>query len=252
MTVIDLAAAGSLGAEPADALIVGVYPGPTFSGAASWVREQLGDSIDGHLAAIDFEGKGGQVAVVPADGEAYGSVVFVGLGDDPDAEALRQAAGTAGRTARRFVRVATTLHLEDVDGAAGAVVGGFVLGQYSFDRHRSTPKPALTETLLLIDAGDAAIEAGHRALAVAGGVNLARDLVNESAVNKPPAVMADIAVGIGDDTTHAVCKKLVGRPGDRAVDRFARPGRGHTEAACVLIGSSPCVSLEIVGRLADL
>ena len=62
-------------------------------------------------------------------------------------KSLRQAAGSAGRAVRRAATVATTLHTAAVDGAAQAVVEGFTLGQYRFDRHLSEPKPSKTETL---------------------------------------------------------------------------------------------------------
>ncbi len=198
--MIELVSAGSVDSASAGALIIGVRKGPEFVGAGEWIVQQLGDDIARYLAGMEFEGKPGQVATVPGGSTGYEVVVFVGLGSDPDAEGIRQAAGVAGRSAMKIGRVATTLHLEDVDGAAGAAVMGFVLGQYSFDRHRSTSKRALTEELALIDGDEAALAAGSEALTVTDGVMLARDLINESAVNKPPEALAEIARGIGERT----------------------------------------------------
>ncbi len=197
----DIVSAGALGTESADGLVVGTRQGPHFTGSAAWVIDRLGPGIQRHLAGMDFEGKVGQSVSVDASGTTpYGSVIFVGLGEHPDAETIRQAAGTAGRVTRRLATVATTLHLEDVAGAAGAAAGGFVLGQYVFDRHVSTPKPGGTRTLLFVDADGAVIDEAQRAVVVADAVMLARDLVNESPVHKSPATLAGVATQIGERT----------------------------------------------------
>jgi leucyl aminopeptidase len=90
------------------------------------------------------------------------------------------------------------LHAVDVDDAAAAVTAGFALGQYRFDKYRSEPKPAATERLTLIDADAAARDAADRALTIAEGVAIARNLVNEPPVGKPATGMADLARTAGE------------------------------------------------------
>jgi len=197
--VIEIRAAGQPGTEPADAFVAGVGAGPQFEGAARWALEALGAGTAEYLAAADFQGKPGQVAVLPG-AAGYGSIVFVGLGDDPDAETVRKAAGTAGRAMRRRRTVATALHDLGIPGAASAAAQGFALGQYSFHRHLSDPKPAVTEWLGFAGADDGEIEEARRGLVVAEAVSLARDLINESPVNKSPATLAGIAEEIGERT----------------------------------------------------
>ncbi|MBU1493997.1 MAG: leucyl aminopeptidase [Actinobacteria bacterium] len=196
--MIDIVAGGSASDSAADALIVGSGPDRSYDTIGVWVAEQLGDWLDAYLDDADFGGKPGQIAVVPGGETPYRTIVFAGLGDAPDAEMVRQAAGSSGRAVRRAVTAATSLHLVPTPGAAQAAVEGFLLGQYRFDRHLSDPKPARTESLTLIGADDAATAAAHRGRIAASAVAMARDLVNESAVNKAPAEMARIAGQMAD------------------------------------------------------
>jgi leucyl aminopeptidase len=77
---------------------------------------------------------------------------------------------------------------------------GFLLGQYSFQKHRSLPKPARTESLRFVGAVDSALAGAEKARVVAGAVAKARDLVNEPSVDKPPEFLAGVAREIGERT----------------------------------------------------
>jgi leucyl aminopeptidase len=193
--MIEIHAGGAAPEGSADALIVGVGSDRSYDSAGTWVAEVLGDWLDAYLDDADFSGKPGEVAVVPGGDLRYRSIVFAGLGDDPDVETVRQAAGGAGRAVMRAVTVATSLHL--VPGSDSAAVEGFLLGQYRFDRHLSEPKPSRTESLTLIGADDPAMEAATRGRIIASAVSLARDMVNESPNYKPPTEMAGIAEEMG-------------------------------------------------------
>ena len=190
---------GSLDGGGDDALVVGVGAGRSWDASGAWLVSALGDWLNAYLDAADFTGKPGQVLSVPgADAVPYGSVVLVGLGEDPDAEAVRNAAGVAGRSLSRTVTVATTLH--EAAGGAEAVTLGFLLGQYRFDRHLSEPKPTATISLRFVGAGDEARTAAERGAVIAGGVSLARDLVNESPLHKSPETLAQVARDLGERT----------------------------------------------------
>ena len=182
----------------ADLLAVPVFADRTSGPGAEWALARLGPGIDTFLDARDFSGKAGQSIVVPTSGDGYGAVALLGLGDEADVESLRRAAGTLGRLASRYPSVATTLHRVDVDGAVEAVTLGYLLGGYRFDKYRSEPKPSKNERLMLLDPlpdVDVEIEAGS---AVAAGVVLARDLINEPAGGKPPVALAAIAEDLAD------------------------------------------------------
>ncbi|MCJ7726310.1 MAG: leucyl aminopeptidase [Acidimicrobiia bacterium] len=192
--MIEIVAGGSVADGSADALIVGSGAGRSYDASGTWVAEQLGDWLDAYLDDADFTGKAGQIAVLPGGILPYRTIVLAGLGEAPDTEDVRQAAGAAGRAVIRARSVAMSLHTIAAPGAAQAAVEGFLLGQYRFDRHLSEPKPALTESLTLIGADESATEGARKGGIVAAAVALARDLVNESPIDKAPVELARIAV----------------------------------------------------------
>lgn len=185
--MVDVRTGPAVGEGTGDLLVVPVTSDLTWGPGADWVARTLGDWLEPHLAGREFTGKSGQVAVVPSAGALpYGSVAFIGLGDEVDAEAIRRAAANAARTAGAYPTVVTTLHQVDIAGAADLVSFGFVLGRYRFDRYLSEPPPVALETLVLAGASDA----GERGTVLAEAVAKARDLVNEPAGHKSPTRLA--------------------------------------------------------------
>lgn len=200
--MIDVVAAPELGDLNGDLLIVPVFEDLVWGPGGDAALALLGGSMLPYLKGSDFSGKVGQLTTVPG-AAGFGRVCFVGLGAEADLDAVRAAAGSAGRAAMRDARVVTTLAALDLSGVAEAVVYGFLLGQYSFDKYRSEPKPAATERLVLAGVSDAAAETEH-AVTIARAVALARDLVNEPAAGKAPAVLADRAGVIADELGIAI------------------------------------------------
>ncbi len=177
----------SLPAASASAGILGLaaLPGVEWLGGAGEYAASLGAGFRGALDRAKFEGKRGQSAVYGTGGIRPHTVVALGLGDEPSADDVRQAAGILGRHAWKEQAAATTLGLS---GHADAAVEGFLMSQYSFDRYVSEPKPAQTEALILVGEDDPdACEAGR---VVAEAVCWARDLVNTPSRDKPPAAIA--------------------------------------------------------------
>ena len=207
----EIVSSGAASASTADLLIVPVLAELTWGPGAEAAAEQLGPWLTGYLETREFTGASGQIVVVPGGSLSFGSVAFVGLGEEVDAEALRRAAGTVGRLAAPYTSAATTLHLVDVEGAIGAVTLGYILGAYRFDEYRSDPKPRRNERLELLEAIDGTTGEIDDAMAIARGVVLARDLINRPAVDKSPEVLADrarslsseISVEIVDETEAA-------------------------------------------------
>ncbi|WP_343951219.1 M17 family peptidase N-terminal domain-containing protein, partial [Nonomuraea longicatena] len=117
-----------------DALVVGFHPGPEGPRPAV---DGLDAAFDGKLAAsltaVGFTGKAGESAKVPTFGAISAPLlVAVGLGDSPDAETLRRAAGAAVRGLAGTARAALAL-----DGEAEAVALGGLLGAYDYSRYRT-------------------------------------------------------------------------------------------------------------------
>lgn len=184
--------------EPADGLVVGVGAdrvlddvGRSVLAAAPWIVALLDDA--------DFTGKAGQSLVVAGGGTLpYRRIAFLGLGATPTTETVRRAAGTAARLLSRLPVVATTLH-RAVAGGAESVASGFVMGAYTFHRHKSERKPSAIGTVVLLEADTADVEASGRGRTIGEAVCFARDLVNEPAMGKSPETLARIAVDLAAD-----------------------------------------------------
>ena len=155
------------------------------------------------LASRGFEGKPGQIQVLPA--QQGRTVVLLGVGgrDDGDRRAVLTRAATAlARQAKGAAHVATDLagagDPDDAEGAVRAVVEGFGLGDYrylSFKGKGSTgnaAKPSDVERLTVVGGGSGARvqRAAQVGLAVVEGVALARDLVNEPGGSLTPPELA--------------------------------------------------------------
>jgi len=215
------------GPQDADLLVVPVLA-ERMPATSSPFAPDLG-SFDALLDARDFTGKAGQQLFIQTPGAATAEALLLGMGDDVDVEAVRRAAGTAARAARRYGTVATLLHDLDLDGADAAVALGTHLGAYSFDEYRSEPRERRFNTLILV-GGDVDSDAVADATVVAEGVILARDLVNRPAEDKPPAALADIAAGLDPGIAVTVYDERqiveMGFGGLQAVNRGAdRPAR---------------------------
>ena len=104
--------------------------------------------------------------------------------DDPVATTRRFGAGARALLAER-VKSAAALIPDDVpDAAAEAALVGLSRGLYRFDRYRSDPPP-LPEVTLAVPRRSFE-KAGRRALDLARGIRLARDLVNTPAEDMGP------------------------------------------------------------------
>ncbi len=152
------------------------------------------------LGRLGFEAKGGQVQVIPVDGRL---VAAVGLGDAGglSLDGLRRAAASLARAVRTHRSLATDLAsaAADADGpieaeGVGAVVEGLTLALYRFGYQSSGGARAgdrLTRITLVGSAAVGVRAAVGRAEAVAAGVVLARDLVNEPGGSLTPPKFAN-------------------------------------------------------------
>ncbi len=217
----------------ADLLILPVLGDLTWGPGAEEAADRLGPWLAPYLEKREFTGAAGQIVSVPGGGLPYGTVAFVGLGDEADAESLRRAAGAAGRFAKPYASTATTLHLIAVDGAIEAVTLGYLLGSYQFDDYKSDPKPVVNERLELLDADDEAVERIDRAAAIARGVTLARDLVNQPAVDKAPVVLAERARTLSDRITVEIVDEV--EAAERGYGGLLAVGSGATNPPRMVI-----------------
>ncbi len=184
---MDISFVPSLSFAAPSAGVVGLaaLPGPEWLGGAGEYADSLGEGFQKALERAKFEGKPGQSVVFGTGKARPHTAAALGLGDEPSADAVRQAAGVLGRIARKDEAAATTLAWS---GRTRAAVEGFLMAQYSFDRYLSEPDPPRTESLILVGEDDPVeCEAGR---ITAEAVLWARDLVNTPACDKPPAAVA--------------------------------------------------------------
>ena len=147
--------------------------------------DAVNDGIDGvdatQLENAGFEGKVGEVHTWP-DGARVGALIGIGPVADADADAVRCAGATVGRSFARHARVGVMLADTEVgaESARQALVEGIHLGSYKFLGYKSKADKA---KLARVDvAGGSGVRnqaALDRGDVIAAGQILARDLVNE-------------------------------------------------------------------------
>lgn len=192
---MDITFVGSTADASADIIGLGAGSDRSWLADGGDLVEALGEAFTRVLDDAEFEGKAGQSVSFNTGAEAPHTVVALGVGDDPDDETIRQAAGALGRKATKAVRLATTLAH---GGRVGPVVEGVLLSQYTFNRYLSDPKEPSTESLVLV--ADADPEAATHAEAVARATMLARDLINTPAADKAPSAIEELVASMAADT----------------------------------------------------
>ncbi len=158
--------------------------------------------------AEGFKGKAEQTFVFLTHGKVPSTrVILVGLGARAKftAELLRLAAGRAAKTSARMKAKVVAVQLpvvRELEHAVKAVVEGFELGAYKYDRWKTQNKdeknaPKVDKVTLFLPEG-VKKEKGHDELVthaklIAQATNWARDLVNEPAGTMTPTILADAA-----------------------------------------------------------
>lgn len=191
MTVPALAISAAPAAKSdADAVLLAARSGP--DGAELLAVEGFG-WVPAALEAVGAKGGAEELVKLPGPAGGAGLVVVVGVGDAPDAAALRLAVGSA---VRQLAGVATTLAIavpaEDPETAA-AILEGAALGAYAYSEYKSTPKSPVEEITLHSELDEDAIGLG-RVQAVSAAVARTKDLVNASPADLFPARLAELAV----------------------------------------------------------
>lgn len=194
----------------ADLLLLPVYqgrkPGPGVEEVGRALRADLMEALADH----HISGKVGETLTIPTLGRLRAkTLVLVGVGprDGAGPGEVRRAAMKAGRSARRFPVVASTLPQVGParEESAHAFSEGITLGAYRFDRYKQRPideaskeKPKLKRIVALTprseSAGQRSVrDALRRGQVYAEASNWARDLVNTPALDATPAHLASEA-----------------------------------------------------------
>ncbi|MBV9935233.1 MAG: hypothetical protein JO367_13090, partial [Actinobacteria bacterium] len=152
------------------------------------------------LKAAGFDGKVGKSRALPADDGTL--VLAVGMGDKNkiDTEAFRRAAARLVSWTGPARRAATTLlaAAPDVAGGAQAIAEGAAMGAYRYTDFKSESKPVELQELVVVGGGGSRLQRDlDRGAAIAGAVNLARDLVNGPHGSITPRKLAAVATDVG-------------------------------------------------------
>jgi len=183
--MVEIVAVGKLDELRTDALAVPVFKGGIFGPGGEWAATKSGAGK--FLDAAGFTGALGEVVTIPGRGR-IGAFVFVGVGEEVDAEVIRQAGGWLAKKTSKMGHVSTTLNQLRVAAGPAALAEGFLLGQYRFDRYRANRQPPATKVLAFVEKKGVA--EARRVIPVVEMVKLARDLVQTPAGDKSPAAIA--------------------------------------------------------------
>ena len=179
-----------------DLLIVPVTVEAVADGLESLV-DAFGSAIE--RGRVDIKGEPGDLLVLYPDQGTAKRVVLTGVGDMSavTAETLRYAAAAGAKSAAksRAETVGISVPELDLDGdeAAQALVEGFILGTYRFDRYRTTHEEVVAAQRVVIQTEDQDKQVrrgADRGRIVAEAVCSARDLVNLSPDEKTPVLLS--------------------------------------------------------------
>lgn len=206
------AISGSLTEVNCDALVINLFEGVAeLAGPAGVADGALGGQLSRLVLDRGDAGKFGTCTVLPVcSGLGARQVILMGLGkrEEYTLDRLRQVAGIASREAQKLKArvVATALHGAGEAGfapqaAAQALVEGTLLGSYRFSYYKTAKdEEVLLKKLYIVDENANKIAAiatgGADGQAIAGAVNLARDLVNHPANRLTPSKLAEHAAEI--------------------------------------------------------
>jgi leucyl aminopeptidase len=222
----------------ADTVVIGVFEGgdtPADAPAA------LGELLASGEARRSFKALG----LAHADGRRW---LSVGLGARADftPERARVAAAIAGERAREFSTrtLCWQTPVEQDPSIAAALVQGTILGDYSFESHKSSPAggrqdageepPKHLEGLIV--AGADGLEATvAEASVIAEAVNRARDLQNRPGNDLTPTALAEYATTLGAEV-EGVSVEVEGREGilARGMGAFAAVAQGSAQEPALI------------------
>ncbi len=182
----------------ADAVVVGIRQlakGPTVAPGGEDVAEAWGRKLRPLLSSLGFTGKAGESVTVPSGGVVNASLVtVVGLGPEVTPEAVRRAAGVAGRALTNSSSVAIALPADSAE-LVRAVTEGHLLGGYTFNCYKSTRSTSTAPGTVVVLSSAArkqeVQDAFEAAQVVAEAVAATRDWVNQPPGDLTPPLFAD-------------------------------------------------------------
>jgi len=159
------------------------------AGFDKWLKKQSKD-LQTWISAHDFKASAGSTLVVPGKKGAIDSVL-VGISDE---SAMWDYAGLPASLPKGTYKIKGRLKAEDADAACL----GWALGTYSFDWYKESTKDFAS--LVIPKSADIT-----RLEALAGGIELTRDLINIPAADMGPNELAQAARDLAADFKAECC-----------------------------------------------
>jgi leucyl aminopeptidase len=198
-----------------DALVVGAFADGTLAASAAAVDEASGGRLSALKARGDLPGKAGRVTLLhDLPGVAAARVLVVGLGDAGkfSAAAYQKAVAEAVRALRATPakRALLTLSELPVPGrdAGFAIEQAVVAADHAAYRYTATRKGGNGGELAALSLAGQDADALARGVAIAAGVELARELGHLPPNICNPAYLAETARGIAATNEGVACEVL--------------------------------------------
>lgn len=157
----------------------------------------LPEALDSAWLNLHGRPRPGEALLVPAETPTLLVALGAGGTDRPGSTRLGAAIFNAASGLPDLVLDLETFAGVDLQG----LFEGIILAAYRFDRYRSQPRPPRLKGITLAGGDpDAAAGAMWRARAVARGVYVARDLVNEPGSVATAEAIADLVAGLAAET----------------------------------------------------
>lgn len=187
-------------------LAVGIFEGETeLSGDLAKLDEKLAGTLSESIADEEFEGKPGTTVVSRVGSQSpVRKIALVGLGkvEDLTVDSWRSAAAAIARLAKKEKTLGISLPAgtESAEVIAQAMTEAIILALHEDNRFKSDPesKEPKLETIELIGLPGQE-QAIARGSTIAGGVILARELVNAPANEVTPVTMAQTAKELAEE-----------------------------------------------------
>lgn len=234
-------------AKVADFLILPFWKGKKKAEPAAPLGA-VGKEVAQPIDAGDFTGKEGETALVYPASRKEKRILLIGLGEEDKVkeEVLRRAFGAAGRATQKAKATTVNLLPPKVKGlkegqVVHAVAEGLLLVNYAFERHKAETikdeAAVLLKSARLIGVSAEALKEAERAMLIAEGVYVARDLINTNADEADPQHLAALAKSWGK--TFAKVKTTVfdrKRIEKEKMDLLLAVGRGsHVDPAFIMM-----------------
>jgi len=154
--------------------------------------------ISGSLKSGEFSAKAGHVLVLHTAGMIKpGRVVLAGIGDKPDAEAMRKAGGASATALMGLSNAAlstTTISRHGV--SPSDFLEGIILGSYQYTAYRKADKKPLGSLTIISGQSSKLADSIRYSRTAALATNFARELVNTPAREMRPSDLVRAAKGI--------------------------------------------------------